>query len=69
MARVPELTHALHRALDPWEAKARGLVVHGGAVLTGAEQAVAEYCRADVLMAVTTAQLDARQGTGRWRIE
>ncbi|WZH35968.1 MAG: hypothetical protein PIR02_14520 [Microbacterium enclense] len=68
VAPVPELSGAFSGAMDPWEAKACGLVEYGGAVLTGAQQAVAEYCRADVVMAVATAQLETRQGTGRWRI-
>jgi len=65
---VPDLTQAFRRAMDPWEAKAWGLLEYGGAVLMAAERAVSEYRRADVAMAVSTAQIEARQGTGRWRI-
>ena len=68
VAPVPELFQAFCRVMDPWEAKAGGSIAHAGAVLTVAEQAVAEYCRADVVMAVTAAQLETRQGTGRWRV-
>lgn len=68
VASVPELSHGFDRAMDPWEAKACGLAEYGGAVLAGAEQAVEEYCRADVVMAVNADESAARRGTGRWRI-
>lgn len=68
VAPVPELSQAFCRVMDPWEAKAAGLVEYSGSVLTATEQAVSEYCRADVVMAVTAAQLESRQGTGRWRV-
>ncbi|MDF2045925.1 hypothetical protein P2P98_07105 [Microbacterium sp. Kw_RZR3] len=68
MAPVPELFQAFCRVMDPWEEKAGGSIAHAGSVLTVAEQAVAEYCRADVVMAVTAAQLETRRGTGRWRV-
>lgn len=68
ISSAPELSRGFDRATGPWEAKACGLVEYAGALLEGAEQAVTEYCRADVVMALNADQSVARQGTGRWRV-
>lgn len=68
VAHTPELSRGFDGAMDPWEATAGGLVAYAGGVLAGAEQAVAEYCRADAVMAVNADHAAARRGTGRWRV-
>lgn len=68
IAPAPDLTRAFARAVDPWVERARALAEHGGAVLSAAERAVAEYCRADAVMAVDTERAASSRGHGRWAV-
>jgi len=68
VAPAPDLARAFARAVDPWMERATALAEHGGAVLSAAERAVVEYCRADAAMAVDTDRAADSRGHGRWRI-
>ena len=67
-ASVPDLARAVARAVDPWIERSTALATHGGAVLSAAERAVIEYCRADAAMAVDTERAASSHGHGRWRV-
>lgn len=68
VAPAPDLARAFSRAVDPWVERAMALAEHGGAVLSAAEHAVTEYCRADAVMAVDTDRAASSRGHGRWRV-
>ncbi|MBB3158687.1 hypothetical protein FHS07_002383 [Microbacterium proteolyticum] len=68
VALTPDLARAFARAVDPWVERATALAEHGGAVLSAAERAVIEYCRADAAMAVDTGRAAGSRGHGRWRV-
>lgn len=68
VAPEPDLARAFAKAVDPWLERARALAEHGGAVLSAAEHAVVEYCRADAAMAVDTDRAAHVRGHGRWRV-
>lgn len=68
VAPAPDLARALAKAVDPWVERATALAEHGGAVLSAAEHAVVEYCRADAAMAVDTDRAASSPGHGRWRV-